>query len=76
MRKKSATVAKPAPPQPTEQVSATGPSGTGATTGNGKSVSSDDIRLRAYQKWEAAGRPGGDGINFWVEAERELLQAQ
>jgi hypothetical protein len=30
------------------------------------------IRLRAYQKWESAGRPDGDGIGFWLEAEREL----
>jgi hypothetical protein len=27
----------------------------------------------AYAKWEAAGRPEGDGLKFWVEAERELL---
>ena len=30
------------------------------------------IRLRAYQKWETAGRPDGNGIDFWLEAEREL----
>jgi hypothetical protein len=32
----------------------------------------EEIRRLAYQKWEAAGRPEGDGFNFWVEAEREL----
>ena len=31
------------------------------------------ITLRAYEKWEAAGKPQGDGIPFWLEAERELL---
>ena len=31
------------------------------------------IRQRAYSKWEAAGRPPGDGACFWIEAERELL---
>jgi Protein of unknown function (DUF2934) len=30
------------------------------------------IRERAYSKWEEAGRPEGDGIEFWLEAEREL----
>ncbi len=32
------------------------------------------IRERAYEKWEKAGRPAGDGVRFWLEAERELLQ--
>jgi anti-sigma B factor antagonist len=36
-------------------------------------VPEDEIRMRAYQKWEAAGRPDGDGVNFWLEAEREFL---
>ena len=39
-----------------------------------KPISHDDIRQRAYLKWEAAGRPHGDGSHFWAEAERELLQ--
>jgi hypothetical protein len=30
------------------------------------------IRLRAYERWEAAGRPEGDGVQFWLEAEKEL----
>ncbi len=30
------------------------------------------IRERAYARWEAAGRPPGDGVSFWLEAEREL----
>ena len=30
------------------------------------------IRERAYLKWEAAGFPPGDGLDFWLEAEREL----
>ena len=33
----------------------------------------DAVRNRAYLKWEAAGMPDGDGVNFWLEAERELL---
>ena len=27
------------------------------------------IQRRAYRLWEEAGRPGGDGVRFWVEAE-------
>jgi cold shock CspA family protein/ribosome-associated translation inhibitor RaiA len=34
----------------------------------------ETIRLRAYERWEAAGRPAGDGVRFWLEAERELMQ--
>jgi hypothetical protein len=31
-----------------------------------------DIQLCAFHKWEAAGKPTGDGVRFWLEAEREL----
>jgi hypothetical protein len=31
------------------------------------------IRERAYAKWQDAGAPSGDGINFWLEAEQEFL---
>ena len=34
--------------------------------------SEEQIRLLAYRKWEAAGSPPGDGVVFWLEAEREL----
>ena len=34
----------------------------------------EEVRLRAYQKWQAAGCPPGDGVNFWLEAEQELHQ--
>jgi hypothetical protein len=30
------------------------------------------VRTRAYELWESAGRPEGDGVYFWLEAEREL----
>jgi hypothetical protein len=30
------------------------------------------IRARAYANWERAGRPEGDGVTFWLEAEAEL----
>lgn len=42
----------------------------------GKFVSDEDIRLCAYQKWEVAGKPGGDGVQFWLEAEQELVHGK
>jgi len=32
----------------------------------------EQIRQRAHQLWEAAGRPEGREQEFWFEAEREL----
>ena len=49
---------------------------TPANTSNGKPLSEDKIRLLAYQKWEAAGRPEGDGATFWIEAEQQLLHVK
>jgi hypothetical protein len=43
---------------------------------NVPSVSAEDIRLRAYRKWESAGKPTGDSIRFWLEAEQELGQGK
>jgi hypothetical protein len=40
-----------------------------------ESSEKEPIRRLAYAKWLAAGRPPGDGLPFWVEAERELVQA-
>jgi hypothetical protein len=40
---------------------------------NDTAVAEDSLRINAYLKWEAAGRPEGDGVSFWLEAERELL---
>ena len=36
-------------------------------------VDEQTIRVRAYERWEAAGRPEGDGVQFWLEAEKELM---
>jgi len=41
----------------------------------GKANSEEVVRVRAHQKWETAGKPNGDGVNFWLEAEQEVLQA-
>ena len=39
---------------------------------NGAAITTQAIRLRAYLKWEAAGMPEGDGVFFWLDAEREM----
>jgi hypothetical protein len=38
------------------------------------SLSEDAIRPLAYMKWEAAGKPEGDDLRFWLEAKREASQ--
>jgi len=35
-------------------------------------VTDDQIQIRAYYLWEAAGCPGGDGKDFWFQAEKEM----
>ncbi len=35
-------------------------------------VPCETIREIAYHKWQAAGCPCGDGVEFWLEAETEL----
>ncbi len=35
-------------------------------------VGDDAVREEAYRRWEQAGRPPGDGVQFWLEAERDL----
>jgi hypothetical protein len=37
-----------------------------------KQPAEEEIRKCAYRKWEMAGRPEGDGVRFWIEAEKEL----
>ena len=37
--------------------------------------SEESIRLLAYMKWVADGKPDGDGLCYWLEAEREVQKA-
>lgn len=39
----------------------------------GEGSLAERIRDLAHQKWEAAGSPAGDGIEFWLAAEKELI---
>jgi hypothetical protein len=70
------TVAKSAPkatePSRERPVEIVG-SANGVAHGTGSGVPLEEvIRVRAYQNWERAGRPEGDGASFWFEAESEL----
>lgn len=68
--RKRATLAQSGPTGPTTTTQAAVASGDKGHHGNG--VSEEDIRLCAYQKWDRAGRPTGDGAQFWLQAEQEL----
>lgn len=35
----------------------------------------DEIAARAYELWDRSGRPAGRDVEFWLEAERQLLGA-
>ena len=37
-----------------------------------KNVPSDAIRVRAFALWEAAGRPEGHAVDYWLAAEQAL----
>lgn len=39
---------------------------------DGRKPDEDAVRELAYHLWEEAGRPEGDGVDFWVRAEQEL----
>jgi hypothetical protein len=34
------------------------------------------VRARAYELWEAAGRPLDRDLEFWLEAERQIKEEQ
>ena len=38
-----------------------------------RSLAREEIRRRAYAKWQAGGCPHDDSLHFWNEAEREWI---
>jgi hypothetical protein len=67
------------PPEPAKTASAGAASTETPLNGAPKNgqlrpVSLEAIRMRAYLKWEAAGKPKGQDDRFWHEAEKELQQ--
>lgn len=57
---------------PAAKIAPTGPKASSEAKPLPKSPSSDDVRILAYYAWEAAGKPAGDGVEFWLKAEGEL----
>ena len=43
---------------------------------NQRKVSRDEVAQRAYQLWVAAGQPFGRDLEYWLQAEAELLAAR
>jgi hypothetical protein len=41
------------------------------TSRKDRKMSEEQLRELAYLKWEKAGRPPGDGVQFWLQAEAE-----
>ena len=79
MAKQLTPQAQPTPmkPQQAPAASLTGGKTSSATATPQKLIpKEEEIRFRAYLKWEAAGTPAGDGSKFWLEAERELRAAK
>ena len=72
------------PPSESMEVRTAGPSATGVLNGEHESeaecqsngqptdANMETIRTLAHSKWEAAGCPAGDGVDFWLQAEREV----
>ncbi|HLJ96071.1 MAG TPA: DUF2934 domain-containing protein [Gemmataceae bacterium] len=73
---KLATLAQAGAGKPTTSTEAAVASSDIGNDHTAKLVSDEDIRLAAYQKWEAAGKPAGDGVQFWLQAEQELLEGR
>jgi anti-anti-sigma factor len=74
--RKTSAPAKRGPVEPIPVVNAAGNHVDHLTAGKSSAVSEGEIRLRAYEKWVAAGTPAGDGVDFWIKAEQELRQAK
>lgn len=70
---KTATLAQSASVKPpSEPKAAVAPALEGQAQ-KAKSACEEMTRLGAYQKWETAGKPQGNGVQFWLDAEQELL---
>lgn len=72
--RKHATVPQSGAPRPTNATQTVVTSGDKRK--HAQRTSAEAIRLCAYRKWEIAGKPIGDGIQFWLEAEQELMNGK
>ena len=72
MSKKHASPVHTASSHPTNEPKPDSASVLAKPSPNDKPPSQGAVRLRAYQRWETAGKPRGNGVNFWLEAEQEV----
>jgi hypothetical protein len=42
----------------------------------GETAPEDQVRPLAYRKWQEAGSPASDGVEFWLAAENEVRRAR
>jgi hypothetical protein len=66
---------------PEEEVPSPEPNGNGTpenvpAPGCSRGIPESEIRLRAYLKWEAAGKPKGHESRYWRKAKAELLKGE
>jgi hypothetical protein len=66
---------------PEDEILPPGPNGNGTphcgpAPGPGRNIPESEIRLRAYLKWEAAGKPKGHESRYWLAAKDELLKGE
>jgi hypothetical protein len=64
---------RPAAPRTTTPADAADRARLNSTKSPARPMPTDEqIRSRAYFLWTEAGCPSGDGVQFWLDAEREL----
>jgi len=73
---KTATLAQSAPGKPPSEPKAAVVTVPDGQAQKPKFACEEMTRIRAYQKWETAGKPQGNGVQFWLDAEQELLTAE
>jgi len=77
VRKQTASLANPASAKfKSEPKGPVAPAPPGDQARYGKSVSEGTIRLHAFWNWMLAGKPEGQDLKFWLEAERQLLPSE
>ena len=75
MRKSNSSELDPISCGTMSELKSAGKSGRASRAKSAKSTAEDAIRIRACEKWQAAGMPNGEDMRFWLEAEQEILQS-
>jgi hypothetical protein len=67
----TAPLATAALANPTNEPNTAAVSGLGEHVQNAEFKSQEAVRLHAFWKWQLAGKPEGDTVKLWLEAEQE-----